>query len=32
MFWLGMFKNVYRQSGLCTLKLTVSEERADGIN
>ena len=31
-FWWGIFKNECSQSGLWTLKLTVSEEWTDGIN
>ena len=31
-FWLGIVKNGCQQSGLWTLKLTVSQGRADGIN
>ena len=31
-FWLGMIKYGFAQSGPWTLKLTVSQEWADGIN
>ena len=30
-FWLGIVKNGCQQSGLWTLKLTVSQGRADGM-
>ena len=30
--WLSMVKNGWGQSGLCTLKLTISQEWTDGIN